>query len=267
MPDLVQGAEDNVSPDFPEEVDQDQEEETESGWEAAGAGLDLARLATIREEEERWGFTQTRDMRQELSSMHQSLGPDDLLRSFSHINLGSSKSMRLPSFHYEKGNDTIEFEELEQSFLCQGSLRKGNENLQEGFSADVDDPFKASSQLLRTTEKPLVVDTISEEAAGKQFEEDAEGVWHLDESGAKVPSEEVDLAAWLEEERRRLEQLLGEEKLMKLYQVVAIIEEEEEENLQTAWEEVAKVMGAGKDDLVDRVVQLVIADTKFMNGE
>ena len=267
MPDLVQGAEDNVSPDFPEEVDQDQEEETESGWEAAGAGLDLARLATIREEEERWGFTQTRDMRQELSSMHQSLGPDDLLRSFSHINLGSSKSMRLPSFHYEKGNDTIEFEKLEQSFLCQGSLRKGNENLQEGFSADVDDPFKASSQLLRTTEKPLVVDTMSEEADGKQSEEDAEGVWHLDESGAKVPSEEVDLATWLEEERRRLEQLLGEEKLMKLYQVVAMIEEEEEENLQTAWEEVAKVMGAGKDDLVDRVVQLVIADTKFMNGE
>ena len=38
MPDLVQGAEENVSPDFPEEVDQDQEEETESGWEAAGAG-------------------------------------------------------------------------------------------------------------------------------------------------------------------------------------------------------------------------------------
>ena len=98
--------------------------------------------------------------------------------------------------------------------------------------------------------------------------EDVEGVWHLDNDGSKVASEELDLAAWLETERRALEQLLGEEKLVRLYQVVTMMEGDgDEEDLETGWQEVARVVGNGGEDLVDRVIQLVMADTHFMNSE
>ena len=295
---MVQGTDENLSQDSFEDVnhfDEQEEEEGELGdeeeckfeeWE----GVELARLATIREEEERWGFTQTRELEKELSPPagdegHSSLNEneDELSQQFERLDLSSSRPMQQSAFHYVKGNDTIEFEKLERSFFCQDSTRKGNGRFEttipeEGdyggeYSADVNNPFKTSSQLLRTIEKPIFEENVVSDADMKRSGheivnaiEDGEGIWHLDDDGAKVASEELDLAAWLESERRALEQLLGEEKLVRLYQVVTMMEGEEED-LETGWKEVARVVGSGGEGLVDRVIQLVMADTHFMNSE
>ena len=294
MPDVVQGAEENVSQDSFDNVNQNKEEEGEGEagelieegeskfdeWE----GVELARLATIREEEERWGLTQTRELEKELSpeAEDQGLDEDELSRQFERLDLTSSRPMQHFNFHYVKGNDTLEFEKLEQSFYHQDSTRKGNgrarfetsipkeDDYAGQYSGAVDNPFETSNQLLRTIENPISVETMADMKGRGQYGnlmEDVEGVWHLDDDGAKVASEELDLAAWLETERRALEQLLGEEKLVRLYQVVAMMEGEEEE-LEAGWQEVARVVGnRGDEALVDRVIQLVMADTHFINSE
>ena len=304
MPDVVQGAEENVSHDFFDDVNQFEEQEREEEaladesefieedgkldeWE----GVELARLATIREEEERWGFTQTRELEIELApeaedQRHSLDDEDELSRQFERLDLNSSRPLQQSDFHYVKGNDTLEFEKLERSLLRQDSTRKGNygrgrfeksipeEDYYAGhYSGNVDNPFETSNQLLRTTEKPICVETVASEPDMKgsgdehgNLIEDVEGVWHLDDDGAKVDSEELDLAAWIEAERRALEQLLGEEKLVRLYQVVAMMEGEEEE-LEAGWQEVDRVVGNRGEGLVDRVIQLVMADTHFMNSE
>ena len=286
---MVPGADENLSQDSFDDNNQFDEQEGEEGelrddeWE----GVDLARLATIREEEERWGFTQTRELElPPAGDQEHGLNEDELSRQFERLDLsGSRPTMQQSAFHYVKGNDTIEFEKLERSLCCQDSTRNGNarfettipeedDNVGE-YSLDFNDPFKTSSQLFRTTEKPICEGNMASGADMKQsgYEignviEDVEGVWHLDNDGSKVASEELDLAAWLETERRALEQLLGEEKLVRLYQVVTMMEGDgDEEDLETGWQEVARVVGNGGEDLVDRVIQLVMADTHFMNSE
>ena len=300
---MVQGAEENVSQDSFDDVNQFEEQEREEeagesefieeegrfdGWE----GVELARLATIREEEERWGFTQTRELEKELSPSeaedqgHSLDDEDELSRQFERLDLSFSRPMQQSGFHYVKGDDTLEFEKLERSLFCQDSTRKGNgrgrfqasipeeDDYAGQYSDAVDNPFETSNQLLRTIEQPICVATVASVAdmKGRSGDEhgnpieDVEGVWHLDDDGAKVASEELDLAAWLEAERRALEQLLGEEKLVRLYQVVAMMEGEEEE-LEAGWQEVARVVGNRGEGLVDRVIQLVMADTHFMNSE
>ena len=296
---MVQGADENLSQDSFEDVNQFDEQEGEESEDEDGKfdeweGLELARLATIREEEERWGFTQTRELEDELSptaaagdeGRSSQNNEDELSHQLERLDLSGSRPMQQSGFHYVKGNDTIEFEKLERSFFCQDACtRNGNgrgrfettipEESDDAveYSADVNNPFQTSNQLLRTIEKPICEENVESDADMKRsgheignFIEDAEGVWHLDEDGAKVASEELDLAAWLETERRALEQLLGEEKLVKLYQVVTMMEGEEED-LDAGWQEVARVVGSGREGLVDRVIQLVMADTHFMNGE
>ena len=279
---MVPGADENLSQDSFDDNNQFDEQEGEEGelrddeWE----GVDLARLATIREEEERWGFTQTRELEKELppaGDQEHGLNEDELSRQFERLDLsGSRPTMQQSAFHYVKGNDTIEFEKLERSLCCQDSTRKGNARFETTipeeddyvgeYSQDFNDPFKTSSQLLRTSERPICEENMASGHEIGNVIEDVEGVWHLDNDGSKVASEELDLAAWLEMERRALEQLLGEEKLVRLYQVVTMMAGDEED-LETGWEEVARVVGKGGEGLVDRVVQLVMADTHFMNSE
>ena len=306
MPDLVQGAEGNISRDsfdaggdqFEEQEEEEDEGELEDGGLEEGGleeggleegggfddweGVELERLATIREEEERWGFTQTRELEKELEDQ----GEDGLDQTFQRLDLTGSRPMQ-PAFHYVKGNDTLEFEQLERSLLCQDSTRRGKDTdrvkferrpipEEEDYVGECfeENPFRTSKQLLRTIEKPFCAENVESdgnmsETSDGHVNEDVEGVWHLDEDGAKVASaEELDLAAWLETERKALEQLLGEEKLVRLYQVVAMMEEEEEEeDMEAGWEEVARVVGSKEEELVERVINLVIADTHFMNSE
>ena len=285
---MVQGVDENLSQDsFDEQEGEEgegelgEEENKFDEWE----GVEMARLATIREEEERWGFTQTRELEKELppaKDWRHSLNEDELSRHFEQLDLlrGSRPTLQQSAFHYVKGDDTIEFEKLEQTLFSQDSSRKRNGRFEttmpeedDYFSLDFNNPFKTSSQLLRTTEKRIWKENMESGAdmkqSGHEIEnviEDVEGVWHLDDDGAKVASEELDMAAWLETERRTLEHLLGEEKLVRLYQVVTMIEGEEED-LETGWQEVARVVGDGGDGMVDRVIQLVMADTHFMNSE
>ena len=283
MPDVVQGADESLSQDSFDDGNQFDEQEGEEGEGDEWEGVELARLATIREEEERWGFTQTRELTPAGDQVH-TLNEDELSRQFERLDLsGSRPTMQQSAFHYVKGNDTIEFEKLERSLCCQDSSRTGNsrfdptipeeEDYVEEYSLDFNNPFKTSKQLLRTTEKPICEENMASGADMKQSGheignviEDVEGVWHLDDDGAKVASGELDLAAWLETERRALEQLLGEERLVRLYQVVTMMEGDEED-LETGWQEVARVVGNGGEGLVDRVIQLVMADTQFMNSE
>ena len=59
---MVQGADESLSQDSFDDGNQFDEQEGEEGEGDEWEGVELARLATIREEEERWGFTQTREL-------------------------------------------------------------------------------------------------------------------------------------------------------------------------------------------------------------
>ena len=58
--------------------------------------------------------------------------------------------------------------------------------------------------------------------------------------------------------------LLGEEKLFSVYKVVAEMEGDEDMEMEAGWETIKKMVGKPMEGLVDRIIQLVVADTHYI---
>ena len=57
--------------------------------------------------------------------------------------------------------------------------------------------------------------------------------------------------------------MLGDEKLFSVYKVVAEMEGEEDNEMEAGWETIKAMVGEGREGLVDRIIQLVVADTHY----
>ena len=91
-------------------------------------------------------------------------------------------------------------------------------------------------------------------------DDDDDVVWTVDSEGQRQDFEAGDLYSWLESERYHLERLLGQEKLFLAYQIVCEMEEEDE----SAWEKIRSLVGRKREGLVDRIIQLVVADSHYI---
>lgn len=58
--------------------------------------------------------------------------------------------------------------------------------------------------------------------------------------------------------------LLGEEKLFSVYRVVSDMETEEDREMEEGWLAIRDILGRGRERVVDRVIQLVVADTHYV---
>ena len=57
--------------------------------------------------------------------------------------------------------------------------------------------------------------------------------------------------------------MLGEDKLFSVYKVVAEMEGEEDHEMEAGMEDIKELVGKGREGLVDRIIQLVVADTHY----
>ena len=60
--------------------------------------------------------------------------------------------------------------------------------------------------------------------------------------------------------------IVGEDKLLSLYAVVAHMENQDCAAMESGWDTMCHMLGEGNEGLVDRVIQLVVADTHFLHS-
>ena len=71
----------------------------------------------------------------------------------------------------------------------------------------------------------------------------------------------ADIFAYLESQRAMLEQKVGVKTLIKVYKMIGKLEQSEDEKID--YNTLARVLGKGNEDLIDDIIQLVVADQFF----
>jgi len=143
-------------------------------------------------------------------------------------------------FSYDKGRETLEFENLEKKIQSEEQYTihhdKGNETLE-----------------FENLEKKLNINLDVE---------DDDNIWHIDDDGKTHIDtfQNGDLYSWLESERYRLERLLGQEKLFAAYKIVSDLDDDDE----CAWNKILTLVGQKRESMVDRIIQFVVADSFYI---
>ena len=75
------------------------------------------------------------------------------------------------------------------------------------------------------------------------------------------PTQNSDIFAYLESQRAMLEQKVGVNTLIKVYKMIGKLEQSEDEKID--YNTLTKVLGKGNEDLIDDIIQLVVADQFF----
>ena len=140
--------------------------------------------------------------------------------------------LRSPS-KYPKGSETLEFEDLEKQIQLK---------------------YQTFDKGLETIEFENLEKAIKDENG------EDDDVWHLDSEGEVSSVHSGDLYSWLESERYYLERLLGQQKLFSAYNIVSQLDDDDE----CAWNKILELVGHKKQDLVDRIIQFVVADSFYM---
>ncbi len=78
-------------------------------------------------------------------------------------------------------------------------------------------------------------------------------------------SQDENIFSFLESQRVRLESRLGVEALLKVYKAIAKLENGGEEE-KLSYYDLTKILGKGNEDLIDDIIQLVVADQFFNIG-
>ena len=87
--------------------------------------------------------------------------------------------------------------------------------------------------------------------------DDNEDFWHetLD------PTQHSDIFAFLESQRAVLEEKIGTGTLLKVYKMINRLDKNESERIDYA--DLIKILGKGNEELIDDIIQLVVADQFF----
>ena len=75
------------------------------------------------------------------------------------------------------------------------------------------------------------------------------------------PAINSDIFAFLENQRAVLEDKVGVVTLLKIYKMIARVEQSEDEKID--YGDLIKILGKGNEDLIDDIIQLVVADQFF----
>ena len=87
-------------------------------------------------------------------------------------------------------------------------------------------------------------------------------VWHMEQTLVPGdPTQNSDIFAYLESQRAMLEQKVGVNTLIKVYKMIGKLEQSEDEKID--YNTLTKVLGKGNEDLIDDIIQLVVADQFF----
>ena len=110
------------------------------------------------------------------------------------------------------------------------------------------DDFELASTVASPTKKIL--------AKSDNFDD----IWH-EEMPTLDPVANSNIFAFLENQRAVLEDKVGVVTLLKIYKMIARVEQSEDERIN--YSDLIKVLGKGNEDLIDDIIQLVVADQFF----
>ena len=82
-------------------------------------------------------------------------------------------------------------------------------------------------------------------------------------SSAKEENPPRDIHAFLEEKRAALEQEIGLDRLLRVYNMIAELEQSAEDDKAVDYAALATVLGEGNEHHIDGIIQLVVADNFF----
>ena len=75
------------------------------------------------------------------------------------------------------------------------------------------------------------------------------------------PTQQSDIFAFLESQRAVLEEKIGTGTLLKVYKMINRLDKNESERIDYA--DLIKILGKGNEELIDDIIQLVVADQFF----
>ena len=90
---------------------------------------------------------------------------------------------------------------------------------------------------------------------------DDEDMWHESLPTIADPNSSPNIFAFLEGQRAVLEEKIGITTLMKVYKMIAKLEQAEDERID--YLDLVGILGKGNEELIDDIIQLVVADQFF----
>jgi len=117
------------------------------------------------------------------------------------------------------------------------------------------DPFNYSDDFEIESEVP------SPAKYRAQNEDDEDEVWHESFVNKDPATPATNIFAYLENQRATLEEKIGVGTLLKVYKMVAKLEQSDEERID--YSDLIKILGKGNEELIDDIIQLVVADQFF----
>ena len=90
---------------------------------------------------------------------------------------------------------------------------------------------------------------------------DDEDMWQENLPAISDPATSSDIFAFLESQRAVLEEKIGIATLMKVYKMIAKLEQTDDEMID--YSDLIRILGKGNEELIDDIIQLVVADQFF----
>jgi hypothetical protein len=113
----------------------------------------------------------------------------------------------------------------------------------------IDDNYSDDFEIVTAANSPI-----------KSFE-DTNEMWH-DGLGKIIPPDSgTNIFSYLECQRATLEERIGVNTLLKVYKMISKLEQSEDERID--YSDLTRVLGKGNEELIDDIIQLVVADTFF----
>ncbi|XP_068134909.1 serine/threonine-protein kinase Nek1 isoform X2 [Hyperolius riggenbachi] len=192
----------------------------------------------------------------------------------------------VPSVAELQGDEHLEIEDIEDEPAQDADHSDSEDTMFGETDRDLQELQASMEQLLREDSNEGADDTLQPSKMGDEVEEtddvpDAEiddeenqpssgsainEEWHSDDSSEDLESECDDgdsVFGHLEELRLKLEQEIGFEKFIEVYDKIKAIHEDEDENIDTCSTVVEKILGSEHQYLYPRILQLVMADGAY----
>ena len=127
----------------------------------------------------------------------------------------------------------------------------------------IKDPFNYSDDFELESEVP----SPAKYRAQNEQDLDEDEMWHESFGQGKITTKDpatpaTNIFAYLESQRVVLEEKIGVGTLLKVYKMVAKLDKSDDERI-IDYSDLIKVLGKGNEELIDDIIQLVVADQFF----
>ncbi|RUS85205.1 hypothetical protein EGW08_007031 [Elysia chlorotica] len=137
---------------------------------------------------------------------------------------------------------------------------EGEDRADEGDDENDDEEDEAAERERLELEAALELENVFDSDDETTFGDD-------DDNGGNGATKDFDRFGRLEEMRMQLEEQLGVEKLVEVYQAIQQLQEDDDGNMEDGAKVALQLLGPSKQHLFPKIFQLVMSDSVFQEGE